>query len=42
VRDDVIVTFTALKPRVTFVGRGTVHSDDHIAGADRAFVFEVK
>ena len=41
-RDDVIVTFTALKPRVTFVARGTVHSDEHTAGADRAFVFEVK
>jgi len=41
-RDDVIVTFTALKPRVTFVARGTADSDNHIAGADRAFVFEVK
>jgi len=41
-RDDVIVTFTALKPRVTFVNRGTVHSDEHTTGADRAFVFEVK
>jgi hypothetical protein len=42
VRDDVIVTFAALKPRVTFVARGTMDSDNHTAGADRAFVFEVK
>lgn len=41
-RDDVVVTFTALKPRVTFVARGTTDSDNHTAGADRAFVFEVK
>ena len=41
-RDAVVVSFKALKPSVTFVPRGTVHSDDQIAGADRAFAFEVK
>ena len=41
-RDNVIVTFTALKPHVTFVNRGTTDSDNHTAGADRALVFEVK
>jgi hypothetical protein len=41
-RDAVIVAFTKLKPRVTFVERGTVHNDEQIAGADRVFAFEVK
>jgi hypothetical protein len=35
-RDAVIVTFANLKPRVTFVSRGTMHSDDQTAGADRS------
>ena len=41
-RDAVIVTFTKLKPHVTFVKRGTVHSDEQSSGADRVFAFEVK
>ena len=41
-RDAVIVSFTKLKPRVTFVERGTVHNDEQTSGADRAFAFEVK
>ena len=41
-RDAVVVTFTKLKPQVTFVERGTVHNDDHTSGADRVFAFEVK
>ena len=41
-RDAVVVAFTALKPRVTFVPRGTVHNDDQATGADRVYVFEVK
>ena len=41
-RDSVVVSFTALKPRVTFVPRGTAHTDDQTAGADRVFAFEVK
>ena len=34
--------FTKLKPRVTFVERGTVHNDEQTSGADRVFAFEVK
>lgn len=41
-RDAVVVGFTNLKPRVTFVSRGTVHTDEQIAGADRAYVFELQ
>jgi hypothetical protein len=41
-RDAVIVAFTALKPHVTFVARGTVHNDEQTGGADRVFAFEVK
>ena len=41
-RDSVVVSFTALKPRVTFVPRGTAHTDDQTAGAERVFAFEVK
>ena len=41
-RDAVIVDFTKLKPRVTFVERGTVHNDEQTRGADRVFAFEVK
>jgi hypothetical protein len=41
-RDAVIVAFTALKPQVTFVERGTVHNDEQTRGADRVFAFEVK
>ena len=41
-RDAVVVAFTNLKPHVNFVPRGTLHSDEQTAGADRAYVFEVK
>jgi len=41
-RDAVVVAFTKLKPRVSFVTRGTVHSDEQTASADRAYVFELK
>ena len=41
-RDAVIVAFTELKPRVTFVERGTVHNDEQTSRADRVFAFEVK
>jgi hypothetical protein len=41
-RDAVIVAFTALKPHVTYVKRGTVHNDEQTSGADRVFAFEVK
>ncbi len=40
--DAVIVTFTNLKPNVTFVERGTVHNSDQTSGADRSYAFEVK
>jgi hypothetical protein len=38
----VIVAFTKLKPRVMFVERGTVHTDEQTSGADRVLAFEVK
>jgi hypothetical protein len=41
-RDAVIVAFTQLKPHVTFVERGTVHTDEQTTGAGRIFAFEVK
>ena len=41
-RDAVVVAFTNLKPRVTFVPRGTLHADEQSTGADRAYVFELK
>ena len=41
-RDAVVVAFTKLKPRVSFVPHGTVHADEQTAGADRAYVFELK
>ena len=41
-RDAVVVAFTKLKPRVTFVPRGTVHLDEQTTGADRVYVFELK
>src|SRR4030095_1470722 len=37
-----MVVFTDLKPRVTFVTRGTIHNDEQSAGANRAYVFELK
>jgi hypothetical protein len=41
-RDAVVVSFTNLKPRVTFVPHGTVHADEQTTGADRVYVFELK
>ena len=41
-RDAVVVAFTKLKPRVSFVPHGTVHADEQTADADRAYVFELK
>jgi len=41
-RDAVVVAFSGRTPRVSFVKRGTVHSDEGTAGADRAYVFELK
>jgi hypothetical protein len=41
-KDAVVVAFTNLKPRVTFVQRGTVHNDEQTAGASRIYVFELK
>ena len=40
--DAVVVAFTKLKPRVSFVPHGTVHADEQTADADRAYVFELK
>jgi hypothetical protein len=41
-RDAVVVAFADLKPRVTFVPRGTVHNDEQLTATDRAYVFELK
>ena len=41
-RDAVVVAFSNMRPRVTFVNRGTLHTDDQTTGADRAYVFEIK
>jgi hypothetical protein len=40
--DAVVVAFTNLKPRVTFVPRGTTNAGDEFAGADRVYTFELK
>jgi len=40
--DAVAVAFTGLKPRITFVRRGTVDHGEERAGADRAYFFELK
>ena len=40
--DAVAVAFTGLKPRVTFVPRGTVDHGEETAGADRTYFFELK
>jgi hypothetical protein len=40
--DAVVVAFTNLKPRVTFVPRGTTNDGDEFAGADRVYTFELK
>ena len=41
-RDAVMIAFTNLSPRVTFIVRGTTHSDEDTTAADRAYVFELK
>jgi hypothetical protein len=41
-RDAVVVAFTNLKPRVTFVPHGTIHSEEPTPEADRAYLFELK
>src|SRR6185295_5318098 len=41
-RDAVVVAFKELKAHVTFVARGVTHKDEQTAGADRAYVFELK
>ena len=40
--DAVAVAFTGLKPRITFVPRGTVDHGEETAGADRTYFFELK
>jgi hypothetical protein len=40
--DAVVVAFTNLKPRVTFVPKGTTNDGDAYAGADRVYSFELK
>ena len=40
--DAVAVAFTGLKPRITFVPRGTVDHGEESAGADRTYFFELK
>jgi len=41
-KDAVVVAFTNLKPRVTYVLRGTLNNDEQTTGANRAYVFELK
>ena len=41
-RDAVVIAFTSLMPRVSFTTRGTVHSDEGAAGAERVYVAELK
>jgi hypothetical protein len=41
-RDAVVVSFTNMKPRVTFVPRGTMHNSEETPGADRTYLFELK
>jgi hypothetical protein len=40
--DAVVVAFAAGKPKVSFVTRGTTHTDEGAAGAGRLYVFEIK
>jgi hypothetical protein len=42
VHDAVVVSFADEKPRVSFITRGTVHTDDGASGAARLYVFEIK
>src|SRR3954468_22075914 len=41
-RDAVAVAFTAQKPRITFVPRGTMDHGEETAGAARTYFFELK
>ena len=41
-RDAVVIAFTGKSPKASFVSRGTVHNDAGAAGADRAYVVELK
>ena len=40
--DAVVVAFTGLKPKITFVKRGTEDKGKETAGADRTYTFELK
>ena len=40
--DAVVVSFTGLKPKITFVPRGTADQGKETAGADRTYIFELK
>lgn len=40
--DAVAVAFTGLKPKITFIPRGTVDHGEESAGADRTYFFEIK
>ena len=41
-RDGVVIAFTGKTPKVTFITRGTVHTNEAVAGADRLYVIELK
>jgi hypothetical protein len=41
-RDAVVIAFSGRTPRVSFVGRGTAHAEEGVAGADRLYVIELK
>src|SRR5262249_36896654 len=40
--DAVVVAFAAGTPKVSFTPRGTTHTDEGIAGAERVYVVEIK
>jgi len=40
--DAVVAAFRAGKPQVSFTARGTTHTDEGVAGAERVYVFEIK
>ena len=42
VRDVVVIAFTGRTPRVSFAARGTSHTDEGVAGADRVYAIELK
>jgi hypothetical protein len=41
-RDEVTVAFTGVTPRVSFIPRGTVHTDEGTGRADRVYIVELK